>query len=143
MPGRAEPQGKNSRRYVQGEADDAEETSTAPLSVAADEFAQLPPTRVGSVDQGEIDKSPPLVFYVEDKTQGRLRVAAAVLLGVLLGLVMLGNWLQTWEPAPAPAAEGDLLLTNGAPTSVVPLPVDRAEERGVRPSERAEAAAQF
>lgn len=143
MPGLAEPQGKNSLRYVQDEPDEADETSTAPLSVAAEEFEQLPPTRVGSVDKGEIDKSAPLVFYVEDKTQGRLRIAAAVLLGVLLGLVMLDNWLQTWEPELVPAVEGDVLLTKGAPTAVVPLPVDGAEERGVRPSERADAAAQF
>lgn len=142
MPGLAEPERKKKHGYMDDEREGLDDTITALRSTEAADFEQVPPTRVGSVEDSETSKSAPLVFYVEDKRQRRLRIAAAALFALLVALVMLGNWLQSWEPAP-PAGGAAQSLTNGAPANAVSLPADGSRERAVRPAERTEAAAQF
>ena len=134
MPGLAEPQGKNGDLYTEDEPDDLDELVTRVLRVEEAEDQDLPPTTVGSLEESgpvtrprKTREAEPLVFYVEDKTQGRLRVAAVVLFGLLLSLLVAGNWLYAWEPGASPSMAGaDHARTNGEVTTVVPVPVDSA-----------------
>lgn len=131
MPGLAEPQGKNGDLYTEDEPQDLDELVTRVLRVEEAKDQDLPPTTVGSLEESgpvprrrKTREAEPLVFYVEDRTQGRLRVAAVVLFGLLLSLLVAGNWLYAWEPGASPSTAGAGHARNGEVTTVVPVPVD-------------------